>query len=85
MEMKICQSCGMPLQEDEQFGKNADGTKNESYCCYCLKDGNMDECTMEEMAEFCAPFEVEGGRSKDIAEAKSRLMEYLPTLDRWKK
>ncbi len=27
MEAKFCQSCGMPLQ------------KNEEYCCYCYKDG----------------------------------------------
>jgi len=28
MEMKFCQSCGMPLTEDV-LGTNADGSKNE--------------------------------------------------------
>ena len=37
-EMKICQSCGMPMQE-EQYGTNQDGSKNDTYCCYCYKDG----------------------------------------------
>ena len=29
-EMKICQSCGMPMQE-EQYGTNKDGSRNEMY------------------------------------------------------
>lgn len=83
-EMKICQSCGMPMQED-QYGTNQDGSKNDMYCCYCYKDGAFaQDCTMEQMADFCAPFEVEGGRSKTIAEAKAGLMQYFATLARWK-
>ncbi|MEZ3426737.1 MAG: zinc ribbon domain-containing protein [Lachnospiraceae bacterium] len=84
MEQKICQSCGMPMLE-EQYGTEADGSHNESYCCYCYKDGAFaQECTLEEMVDFCAPFEVEGGRSKTIEEAKVMLMGYFPTLERWK-
>ena len=30
-EMKLCQSCGMPLT-DEILGTNADGSKNPDYC-----------------------------------------------------
>ena len=40
---------------------------------------------MEEMIEFCAPFEVEGGRCKNVEEAKETLKGYFPTLKRWKK
>jgi len=83
--LKICQSCGMPMQE-EQYGTEKDGSKNDSYCCYCYKDGGfVGNSTMEEMVEFCAPFEVEGGRAKDLEEAKAQLMQYFPTLERWKK
>lgn len=85
MDMKICQSCGMPMQEDAHFGKNADGSRNEEYCCYCVQDGVMGECTLEEMIDICAPFEVEGGRCKTLEEAKEALRQYLPTLKRWKK
>lgn len=85
MEQKICQSCGMPMQE-EQYGSNADGSANEKYCSYCYKDGSFaQECSLEEMVEFCAPFEVEGGRCKTLEEAKAGLMAYFPTLERWKK
>ena len=40
MEMKFCQSCGMPLT-NEILGTNADGTPNEDYCIYCYKDGKF--------------------------------------------
>ena len=59
-ELKICQSCGMPMQE-EQYGTNRDGSKNHTYCCYCYKDGAFaQDCSLEEMIDFCAAFEVEG-------------------------
>ena len=69
MELKICQSCGMPMQE-EQYGTEKDGSKNDTYCCYCYKNGEMEECTME---------------AKTLEEAKEMLMAYFPTLSRWKK
>ena len=37
MEQKICQSCGMPI-DDSTFGKEADGSKNQDYCHYCYAD-----------------------------------------------
>ena len=84
--VKICQSCGMPMQEEQQFGTNEDGSRNEKYCCYCFEDGHfVGNSTMEEMAKFCAKFEVEGGRAKTLEEAEKMLLEYFPTLERWKK
>ncbi len=68
MEMKFCQSCGMPLTQ-EILGTNADGSKNEDYCIYCYKDGKfLQECTMEEMIEHCAQFvdEVNKGLPQPI-------------------
>lgn len=84
MELKICQSCGMPMKE-EQYGTNENGSRNEKYCTYCYQQGKFTaECTLEQMVEFCAPFEVEGGRCKNLEEARSALMKYFPTLERWK-
>ena len=45
MEQAICQSCGMPLSEDV-LGSNADGSKNEEYCMYCMKEGNFTACLL---------------------------------------
>lgn len=54
MEMKFCQSCGMPLT-DNIFGTEADGTANEDYCIYCYKEGMFtQDMTMEQMIDHCA-------------------------------
>ena len=88
MEMKFCQSCGMPLT-DEILGTNADGSKNEDYCTYCYKDGKfLQDCTMDEMIEFCAQFvdEVNKNMPKPMTrdEYKDMMRQYFPMLKRWK-
>ena len=83
---KMCQSCGMPLKEESDFGKNADNTPNDEYCCHCFPNGtfpNPNE-TLEEMIETCVPFVVEAGECPDEASARKMLQEFLPTLKRWK-
>lgn len=87
MEQKFCQSCGMPLTEDV-LGTNADGSKNEEYCVYCYKEGRfLQECTMEEMAEFCAQyvdeFNKHTGQNLGREEYRKMLLQYFPTLKRW--
>ena len=86
-EMKVCQSCGMPLTDDV-LGTNADGSKNEEYCIYCYKDGAFTgDFTMEEMAEFCTQFVDEynknTGQSLTREEYKQMLLQYYPSLKRW--
>ena len=87
MEQKFCQSCGMPLTE-EILGTNTDGSKNEDYCIYCLKDGAFTgNFTMEEMAEYCSMFVEEYnknmGKHLTACEYKQVLLSYYPTLKRW--
>ena len=87
--MRFCQSCGMPLN-DENHGTNADGSKNEDYCIYCYKDGKFtNDCTMEEMIEFCSQFvdEVNKEMPKPMTkeEYKVMLKQVFPLLKRWKK
>jgi len=81
-----CQSCGMPMSEDADYGKNADGSKNEDYCCHCYPNGafNNPKETLHEMIESCAPFLVEAGECPDNESARKMLSEFLPTLKRWK-
>ena len=83
--MKICQSCGMPLQKQEDFGKNADGSKSEEYCCYCFQNGKfLDEgITLQEKIEKNVKIAVQMGMSED--EAKRMASNVLPKLKRWKK
>lgn len=80
---KFCQSCAMPMT-DEQFGTNADGSKNEDYCIYCFKDGEFtSDMTMDEMMNFCIEKMVEVHQEIDKSEASSMMKEVFPKLKRW--
>lgn len=82
--MKICQSCSMPMTKPEDFGTNADGSVNEDYCHYCMKDGSFTKVeTMDEMIETCIPFVSKGDPYPDEETARKALKEFFPTLKRW--
>lgn len=88
MEMKFCQSCGMPLTDDKK-GTNADGSLNEDYCIYCYKDGQFQQdVTMEQMIEHCAQFTDEinkqSGQNLTVEQAKDMMRQFFPHLKRWK-
>ena len=76
--MKFCQSCGMPLQAEDQWGMNADGSLNEEYCCYY---------TMEEMIGHCLQFLDEFNREADVPrtreQALAEMRQFFPALKRW--
>lgn len=87
MEMKFCQSCGMPLTENNH-GTNADGSLNEDYCCYCYQNGEFTrDMTMEEMIEFCSQFTDEinknSGQNLTPEDAKNMMRKLFPGLKRW--
>ena len=89
MRQNFCQSCGMPLTEDN-LGTNADGSKNEDYCMYCYKDGAFtSDCTMEEMIELCSQHvdELNKEMPKPITKEdyKQMMKGVFPLLKRWKK
>ncbi len=88
MELKFCQSCGMPLTDGDK-GTNADGSRNEDYCIYCYKDGKFtQEMTMEQMIEFCAQFtdqmNEQAGWNLTPQQAKEQMRQFFPNLKRWK-
>lgn len=85
MEQKFCQSCGMPLgDEQEVYGTEKDGNPNRDYCIYCYKDGSFtDEMTMEEMIEYCIPFTMEAQPGMTREQAKAEMESYFPHLKRW--
>ena len=88
MEQNFCQSCGMPLT-NEILGTNADGSKNQEYCIYCLKDGAFTgDFTMDEMVEFCSQYVDEynknTGQSLSRNDYKVVPRKIYPNLKRWK-
>jgi len=74
------------MEKAEEFGTNADGSKNSDYCCYCYGKGAFfyPEATMEQVIESCLPHVVPDVFS-DEAAAKAAMNEFFPTLKYWKK
>lgn len=87
MEIKFCQSCGMPLAS-ETLGTNADGSPNEDYCIYCYKEGKFtQDMTMEQMIDHCVQFTEEinrqSGQNLTREQAKEMMHQFFPHLKRW--
>ncbi len=83
-EVKICQSCGMPLTSDEMLSKEKDGTINPDYCKWCYADGEfVEKCSMEEFIEKCSQFGEQAGMTNE--QMKDYCAKLFPTLKRWKK
>ncbi len=83
METKICQSCGMPINSNNQLSTNKDGTINEDYCKYCYQDGEfIDKVSMAEYIEMCSQYGEQAGMTN--AEMKKHCEKLFPTLKRWK-
>ncbi|MCL2077306.1 MAG: zinc ribbon domain-containing protein [Oscillospiraceae bacterium] len=82
--VKFCQSCMMPMQNDEEWGTEKDGVKSADYCKYCYENGEFKEdTTMEKMVEFCIPYAIKGGAFKTEAEARKDMLVSYKTLKRW--
>ena len=86
---QICQSCGMPMENESMFGTNQDGLKNSDYCIYCYKNGKfLQNFTMDEMIEHCAQFvaEVNKGLPQPITKEEyiGQMKMYFPHLKRWR-
>lgn len=82
----ICQSCGMPMTQPEQYGTAADGAPCTDYCVYCYEKGAFKaDCTMEQMIDFCLDIGAGEGLYEDREKARSQMLEYYPTLARWRK
>lgn len=83
MEMNICQSCAMPLENETLLGTNKDGSKNKEYCIYCYESGSFkQDIEMNEMADICVKFMKEEGM--DESRARDIMNSTLPTLKRWR-
>lgn len=81
---KICQSCGMPLKQDEKGGgTNADQSISNLYCSYCFENGEFiwKGNDVHAFQDFCKNKMIEGGHSRFISWLFTRGMK---RLERWK-
>ena len=83
-EIPSCESCGMPLANDEDFGTEADGSKSSRYCIHCYMGGSFTEpdLTKAEAVEKYAPMMAEH-LGMPVERAKAMVNQYLSTLPRW--
>lgn len=84
--LKLCQSCGMPMTPEFDYGTEADGSKSADYCAYCYQNGAFcGDMTMEEMIDFCADPMAKNIPGMTREQAKAEMHRFFPHLKRWKK
>ena len=81
----ICQSCSMPIDKEELFGTDTNGSKNEEYCTYCYKDGKFTDGidNLDAYIEHSLQFAAQAGMTEE--QMREHCKKVLPTLKRWKK
>ena len=87
----VCPPCqtselivGAPAECDD-FGTNADGTKNGEFCHFCYRDGHFTDegVTMEQKIDKLVDIAV--AKMKIPKEqARAQASEIIPTLKRWR-
>jgi len=84
---KVCQSCEMPMNGQEELrGTNADGSYNDDYCVYCYKDGAFTaDISMDAMIEDCIPHMIAAVPGLTEEAARQSMKETFPNLKRWQK
>ena len=74
----------MPIDDENLWGTNKDGSKNSDYCIYCYKDGEfLQKATMDEYIELMIPFSEQAGMTPE--QMRTFCENVYPTLKRWKK
>ena len=79
----FCQSCSMPLTNNDLLGTEKDGSKNHEYCKYCYQDGGFvnADMTLQQMRSF---IEVKMKEMSIDPATTEMAVNSLPYLKRWK-
>ncbi len=84
-DIKICQSCGMPMQAAEDFGTDAGGGKNKEYCQFCWQNGEFTaKIGLPEFTEMQVKIATEKLGMTEV-EAREVAEATLPELGRWRR
>jgi len=84
-KVNACQSCGMPLHEEKNWGTNSDGTLTDEFCKFCFTDGNFTnpDLTMEDVIESSVALSKKLWMPED--KAREIANNTIPKLKRWAK
>lgn len=79
----LCQSCGIPLEEDWIKGTEQNNIKSDLYCKFCYKNGHFihPEINIEEMKKITETQMEKLALSPDFIK---KVVAILPLLKRWK-
>lgn len=82
-QVPVCQSCGMPLHEEKNWGTNSDGTLTSEFCKFCFLDGDFTnpDLTMEEQIEIGVKMSMKMWMPED--KAREIANNSIPKLKRW--
>ncbi len=78
----ICQCCGMPLAEDSQISREADGSFNEDYCRWCYADSVFTYASKSELIDFLIGHMPNPDETPD-EERRKQYDYYLSMLKHW--
>ncbi len=85
--MKLCQSCGMNIEENKYKGTNADKTLSEEYCSFCFENGNFTNTfSLDEQVEIGLNYSPEYKNAESQEEKnliRLQAKQYLSNLKRW--
>jgi hypothetical protein len=82
-KIPFCQSCSMPMAKEEDFGINADGSRNDEFCRFCFHAGTFVDpaITLQQMIDKCA------STMRNMAipdEQIEQTKAFIPLLKRWR-
>lgn len=81
----MCQSCGMPLNDEGFKGTSQDGSPSSEYCKFCYQNGEFTDAgiTMEDKIEKNVQIAVNQMGMKEY-DARAMAESVIPKLKRWK-
>ena len=84
MARQMCQSCGMPLKDNNR-GTEANGDSSEKYCTHCYQHGDFTwkDATADQMQDYCMGILT---KDKHWPSFMARMATNgIPKLERWHK
>ncbi len=75
----------MPMNNTKDFGANTNNSKNNEYCCFCLKAGKFTDEGISIEGKIKKNIEI--AKKMGIPEKKARDLakKTIPNLKRWRK
>lgn len=80
--LALCQSCGMPIGNEQVKGAEQNGLKNDQYCKYCYEDGTFTKPAMK-LEDMKNNVSTQMKKLKLPIYAIQKAINILPTLSRW--